>query len=82
VNAEQPPPVRPSAVPRGLPRRQANLLAALAHHSSITRREYQTLAGITHTTAERDLASLVAAGLVIRLGLSRACRYALPDSVS
>ena len=66
------------APPRGLPRRQAMLLAALTRHPSLTRRGYQVLAGIGHRTAQRDLAELTAEGLLVRLGRARAARYALP----
>ena len=72
------PATRPSEIPRGLPRRQANLLAALASLSSLTRREYQAVAGICHTTAHQDIAELLTSGLIVRLGAARACRYALP----
>ncbi len=61
----------------GLQRRHANLLAALARQPSLTRREYQLLAGISHTTAQQDMAYLVAAGHIVRLGSARASRYAL-----
>jgi len=40
-------------------------------------RDYQKLAGISHTTARQDLAELVAAGLIRRHGSARSCRYSL-----
>ena len=65
----------PLMVPLGLPRRQANFLALLQVRSSLTRREYQLLAGISHVTAARDLAELLEAGVIQRTGAARATRY-------
>ena len=64
-------------IPRGLPRRQVNLLMALARQPSLTRREYQLLAGICHTTAHQDLTELLGARLIVCVGKARGCRYAL-----
>jgi predicted HTH transcriptional regulator len=72
--------VTPQEIPRGLQRRKATLLAALAHHASLTRREYQLLAGISHTTARHDLAELITNSLIVRLGSARASRYGLPPA--
>ena len=68
----------PDAWPKGLPRRHIHLLIALEDHSSLTRRDYETLTGVSHTTAQADLAELLAAGLIVRLGKARSSRYALP----
>jgi DeoR/GlpR family transcriptional regulator of sugar metabolism len=64
-------------LPPGLMRRQAYFLSLLAAHPSLTRRDYQKLAGISHTTASQDLAELLAAGLIVRHGSARSCRYSL-----
>ena len=44
-------------IPRGLPDRQANLLAFLQIRSSTTRAGYQQMAGISRGTARADLKS-------------------------
>ncbi len=69
----------PNRLPPGLMLRQARLLALLAARPSLTRAGYQALAGISRGTAQKDLDQLLAAGLLVRIGRSRACRYALPD---
>ncbi len=68
-----------TAIPAGLPRRQAQLLAELGRQSALTIREYQRLAGISRTTASRDLTQLTRQGLLLRLGRARASRYAIPE---
>jgi len=64
-------------LPPGLMRRQAYFLSLLSAQPSLTRRDYEKLAGISHTTARQDLAELVAAGLILRHGSARSCRYSL-----
>jgi len=64
-------------LPRGLPQRQARFLLLLAQFPALDRGDYQTLSGVSHTTAERDLRALQAAGLIVRCGQGRATRYAL-----
>jgi hypothetical protein len=68
-------------IPRGLPDRQANLLAFLQIRSSTTRAGYQQMAGISRGTARADLKELLRAGLIVQLGASRSARYSLPPSV-
>lgn len=69
----------PRTLPRGLPDRQAHLLALLATRPSITRASYQLLAGIGHNTAHHDLAELEHLGLIQRAGSGPATRYYLAD---
>lgn len=64
-------------MPLGLMRRQAYFLNLLASLPSRTRRDYQKLAGISDTTARKDLAELAATHLIVRHGSARACRYSL-----
>ncbi|HEY8693543.1 MAG TPA: helix-turn-helix transcriptional regulator [Chloroflexota bacterium] len=64
-------------LPRGMPGRQVRLLRQLALTPSLTRLDYQTLVGISHTTAKQDLTELLAAGLIDRYGRGRSCRYSL-----
>ena len=70
----------PADLPRGLPKRQARFLLHLAQTSSLDRHDYQALTGASHSTARRDLAELLAVGLVRRSGVGRATRYSLPVS--
>jgi predicted HTH transcriptional regulator len=65
----------------GLLRRQAAFLRLLALHPSLTRAEYQAIAGISYNTARADLADLSARGLIARVGASSATRYALTKAV-
>jgi hypothetical protein len=63
-------------------RRQAFFLSILSMHPSLTRADYELLAQVSHNTAARDLADLLARGLIVRLGNSSSCRYCLPDTPS
>jgi predicted DNA-binding transcriptional regulator YafY len=65
-------------IPPGLQRRQANLLSLLAVTPSLSRADYQQLCGISHNTAARDLAELLAARLLARIGAGPSSRYYLP----
>lgn len=67
----------PPLLPPGLPRRQARFVALLAVQPSLTRVDYQTLAGISRNTAQHDLEELVATRLIRRLGRGPSCRYCL-----
>lgn len=64
-------------LPRGLPARQTRFVCLLAARPSLTRADYQRLLRVSYATAKRDLADLVAAGLVLPLGRTRTRRYAL-----
>jgi hypothetical protein len=64
-------------IPRGLPSRQTRFLCLLAARPSLTRADYQRLIEVSHNTAQRDLAELLAAGLVLRAGRGPRCRYGL-----
>lgn len=64
-------------LPRGLPGRQVRLLQQLAVTPSLTRLDYETLVGISHTTSQQDLTDLQSAGLLVRYGRGRSSRYSL-----
>lgn len=64
-------------LPPGLPARQTQFLCLLAARPSLTRADYQHLAGISPRTAKRDLTDLVDRGLVLPIGGGRTRRYAL-----
>ena len=53
------------------------LLLALARCPSLTRCDYQVLAGVSEATALHDIAELMASGHIKRLGEARATRYCL-----
>lgn len=67
-------------LPRGLSHRQAKLLALLRVRPSMTRADYEALTGISPNTAQADLAELIEAGHIERVGAGPACRYTLPAS--
>jgi len=64
-------------LPRGLSYREAWFLTLLYVRPSLTRADYQAATGVCANTAQVDLAQLVNAGLVVRLGAGPACRYSL-----
>ena len=66
-----------STLPPGLPGRQVRLLQQLTITPSMTRLDYETLVGISHTTAQQDLTEMLAAGLLVRYGRNRSSRYSL-----
>ena len=63
--------------PPGLMHRQACLLSFLTLSPSLTRAQYMSIAGISHNTAARDVAELLAAGLIRRVGRGPSSRYCL-----
>jgi predicted HTH transcriptional regulator len=67
-------------LPRGLPYRQAWFLTLLRVRPSLTRSDYQALTKISPNTAQADLARLVEAGLIERVGAGPSSRYTLPLS--
>ena len=64
-----------SAIPDS---RENEILRFLAEHPSITRKEVQTLLGVSQSTAGRLLREMVDKGQIMTLGGSRASRYELP----
>ena len=58
--------------------REDEILRFLAEHPSITRKEAQTLLGVSQSTAGRLLREMVGKGQILALGGSRASRYELP----
>jgi DeoR/GlpR family transcriptional regulator of sugar metabolism len=64
-------------LPKGLPKRQARFLLHLSLAPSLDRQDYQVVTGVSHTTARRDLAALIAAGHILRAGRGRGVRYSL-----
>ena len=67
-------------LPKGLPKRHATFLLHLSLVPSLDRADYQSLTGVSHTTAKHDLRALLAAGLIARSGSGRAIRYSLTFS--
>jgi Fic family protein len=61
-------------LPLGLPARQAQFLCLPTARPSLTRADYQRLIGVSHNTAQRDLAELAAAHLVREIGKARGRR--------
>lgn len=68
-------------MPRGVSERQAQFLASLTIRPSLTRADYQALTGVSANTAQQDIAELVAAGYVLRVGGGPASRYCLLDKL-
>jgi ATP-dependent DNA helicase RecG len=63
-----------------LPRSEQRMMIALRHiqeHGTITSREYGELAGISESTALRDLEAWVERGVLRRIGKRRGRRYEL-----
>lgn len=58
--------------------RENVILRFLTEHPSITRKEVQTLLGVSQSTAGRLLREMVDRGQIMTLGGSRASRYELP----
>lgn len=58
--------------------RENVILRFLTEHPSITRKEVQTLLGVSQSTAGRLLKEMVDKGQIMALGGSRASRYELP----
>ena len=58
--------------------RENEILRFLAERPSITRKEVQTLLGVSQSTAGRLLNEMVGRGQIMALGGSRASRYELP----
>jgi hypothetical protein len=60
--------------------RQACFLSFLSLSPSLTRTQYMSIAGVSHNTAARDIAELLAAGLIRRVGSGPSSRYCLATS--
>jgi ATP-dependent DNA helicase RecG len=58
--------------------RQRQALAYIRQHGRITRREYETLTGVRHSLANRELRDLVDKGLVSRRGTGQQIHYTVP----
>ena len=67
-------------LPPGLMHRQACFLSFLSLSPSLTRTQYMSIAGVSHNTATRDIAELLAAGLIPRVGRGPSSRYCLATS--
>jgi len=61
----------------GLNERQKKIVIYLKTNQKITNAEYQSIVKVTRKTAARDLADLVAKGVVVRFGAGRGVFYAL-----
>ena len=61
----------------GLNERQKKIVSYLKANQKITNAEYQSIVGVTRKTAARDLADLVAKGVVVRFGAGRGVFYVL-----
>jgi len=58
--------------------RQRQALAYIRQHGRITRREYETLTGVRHSLANRELRDLVDKGMVSRRGTGQQIHYTVP----
>jgi ATP-dependent DNA helicase RecG len=61
-----------------LDKREVRAMQYVQDHGSITNREYRQLTGVSASTANRDLESLVGQKILIRIGGKRGTRYKLP----
>ncbi len=61
-----------------LDKREARAMRYIQEHGSITNREYRQLTGVSASTANRNLESLVGQKILIRVGGKRGTRYKLP----